>query len=145
RFAVSDEGTAADTSDDVVLDRATGLMWARDANLAGTKNWTDAMDYCDSLELGRTGTLATDWRLPSIDELTSLSEPHPSTHTPALPEGHPFVNVQYLTDHYYWSSTHDETNSNLAWTVHMSSGSVFTFAKHGLSASFYVWPMRGGN
>jgi hypothetical protein len=37
RFAVSDEGTAADTSDDVVLDRATGLMWARDANLAGTK------------------------------------------------------------------------------------------------------------
>ena len=139
RFAVSDEGTAADTSDDVVLDRATELMWARDANLDGTKNWTDAMDYCDSLELGRTGTLATDWRLPSIDELTSLSEPYPSTHTPALPEGHPFVNVQ---SNYYWSGSTYAGHTSFAWSVYMLDGSVPYYDK---SSSLYVWPVRGGN
>ena len=41
RFAVSEEGTPEDHSNDVVLDRATGLIWTRDANLGGTKNWED--------------------------------------------------------------------------------------------------------
>jgi hypothetical protein len=140
RFAVSDEGTPGDTSDDVVLDRATGLMWARDANLAnGSKTWQEALDYCNDLNLGRSSKLATDWRLPSIGELTRLSEPYPSTGTPALPDGHPFVNVR--TD-FYWSSTTYEDGTGHAWYVRMSNGSAdgYNLKPNGN----YVWPVRAG-
>jgi len=68
RFAVSDEGTPGDSSDDVVLDRATGLIWARNADIAGgTKTWQEAVDYCASLVWGRASGMP-DWRLPSIGE-----------------------------------------------------------------------------
>ena len=143
RFAVSNEGTADVTSDDIVLDRATGLMWTRDANLTGLNNWQNwqgSVNYCDSLEAGRLHTLATDWRLPSIEDLTSLSEPHPSTHSPSLPAGHPFVNVQ---SDYYWSATSDDpTCTDCAWHVHMYSGYVTQGATYG---GGYVWCVRGGH
>ena len=129
RFAVSN-------SDDVVLDRATGLMWTRDANLGGQKNWQDAVNYCESLQAGRLYALATDWRLPSIEELTSLSEPFLSTHNPALPAGHPFENVQSYS---YWSAT--TYSDSGAWLVDMSSGFVCDYGK---SFGLYVWCVRGG-
>ena len=137
RFAVSNEGTPDEHSDDVVLDRATGLMWTRDV-LVGTIHWQDAVDYCDSLEIGRLSTLATDWRLPSIEELTSLSEPFPSTVSPALPAGHPFINVQ---SSWYWSATTLANLPSFAWLVSMFNGNVSTFAKNN---SRYVWCVRGG-
>jgi hypothetical protein len=51
-----------------VTDNLTGLMWTKNANLAGTKNWSDALTYCNSLDHGGY----TDWRLPNIRELHSL-------------------------------------------------------------------------
>ena len=35
RFAIHDPGTPTEKADDLVLDRKTGLIWARNANLAG--------------------------------------------------------------------------------------------------------------
>jgi len=134
RFAVCDEGTPDIDSDDVVLDRATGLMWSRDANLDGRKIWQDAMDYCDSLYLGRK----TDWRLPTIEELTSLSKPYPSYY-PALPEGHPFINVQSSV---YWSSTTYANNTAHAWLVFFTDGLVNSIIK---DITGYVWCVRGGH
>lgn len=127
RFAVNDV-------DCLVLDRATGLMW-KDVNSAGPKPWTDAVDYCDSLRHGDR----FDWRLPAVEELKSLLEPYPSPRNPALPEGHPFVNVQ---SGYFWSSTTYEGNSGYAWDVSMISGYVDKNVK---TAYKYVWPVRGGN
>ncbi|MCP4711162.1 MAG: DUF1566 domain-containing protein, partial [Planctomycetes bacterium] len=127
RFAVSDV-------DGIVLDRATGLMWARDANLDGTKLWQEARGYCDGLGLGGR----TDWRLPDIEELKTLSEPSPSSHNPALPEGHPFNNVQ---SDGYWSGTNREGSSIGAWQVSMTSGSAVYCNK--IHCNRYVWPVRG--
>lgn len=41
----------ATLSDDLVLDKATGLVWARDANLLGSHNWLDSNTLCRELEL----------------------------------------------------------------------------------------------
>ena len=52
--------------DEVVTDSLTGLMWQR--MYASSRNWDDAVDYCDELEYGGY----TDWRLPSQLELLSI-------------------------------------------------------------------------
>jgi hypothetical protein len=138
RFALSDEGTP-DHSNDIVLDRATGLMWTRNANLGGAKNWQDAVSYCDYLEAsaGRGYALAVDWRLPSLEELTSLSEPNPSTHNPALPAGHPFKNVQ---SDFYWSATAGNS-AGFVWSVSMNDG--YASRSHDETYNLYVWCVRG--
>ncbi|MBC8232956.1 DUF1566 domain-containing protein [bacterium] len=72
---------------EAVLDKETGLTWAKDANLAGTKTWQTAINYCFNLSLGgRKG-----WRLPTIEELASLVDT--SQTDSALPSGHSFLNV----------------------------------------------------
>lgn len=135
RFAVWDKNTSDNMSDDVVLDRATELMWARDTNLDGNKDWQGAIDYCDSLTLG----YREDWRLPSLRDLVNLTEPYPSEHSPALPSGHPFVNVQ---SNVYWSSTTDAHYPEYAWLVDLSSGRVGRNDKS--FDYYYVWCVRGG-
>ncbi|MCC6542908.1 MAG: hypothetical protein IT392_00200 [Nitrospirae bacterium] len=49
-----------------------------------------------------------------------------SKYGPALPSGHPFINVQ---SSYYWSSTTSTDYTDLAWIVHMWVGFVYTFPK----------------
>ena len=57
----------ADTN--CVVDNATGLMWARNANLPGGKqSWAQAVAFCKNLNYGGH----SDWRLPNLMELCSL-------------------------------------------------------------------------
>jgi hypothetical protein len=130
RFAIYDPGTPGDETDDVVLDKETGLVWARDGNLGGQKIWQDAMDYSLDVTLGnRKG-----WRLPAIQELQSLVDPSQSN--PALPSGHPFTSVQS----YYWSSTPDSDNER-AYQMNSTDSSVVTELK---TNDGYIWLVRGG-
>ena len=117
-----------------VLDKETGLVWAKAANIAaGTKTWQQAMTYCRNLNVGnRKG-----WRLPTVEELASLVDP--TQINPALPSGHPFVNVQ---PYGYWSGSTYAGDTSHAWFVSMSSGTVGDADK---SDGGYVWPVRGGN
>ena len=119
---------------DAVLDKETGLVWAKNANMAQeTKIWQYAINYCRNLNIGgRIG-----WRLPTVEELSSLVDK--SQTGPALPDGHPFYNVQ--SDR-YWSSTTYEGDSGYAWNVSMLNGNVLFNNK---SLYYYVWPVRGGN
>ena len=122
-------------NDEAVLDKETGLVWAKDANLAGgAKTWEQAVLYCRDLNIGgRKG-----WRLPTVEELASLVDmTGPGTDGTILPEGHPFINVQSSN---YWSSTTYEAASDYAWLVPMPHGSVGSLAK---TNSFSVWPVRG--
>ena len=120
--------------DAAVLDKETGLTWAKDANIAaGTKTWQAAMIYCRNLSIAdRKG-----WRLPTVEELASLVDTSQSS--PALPSGHPFDNVQ---SGHYWSSTTYEGGSPYAWVVYMPNGYVVGGDK---GYGHYVWPVRGGN
>lgn len=147
RFAVYDSKEDSDPNNpitlinDLVLDKETGLIWARDANVIGLQNWIDANTLCREIELGnRSG-----WRLPTVEELSSLVDPGQSDL--ALPPGHPFVNVQYGAGvPGYWTSTNYENPSGAAWFVNFWRGAGPHLA--GLASKSllnHVWPVRGGS
>ena len=117
---------------EAVLDRETGLVWQKTLN-PGTFLWANATLLCAILRTGgRQG-----WRLPSLHELGSLVDP--ANFNPALPTGHPFVNVQPI---FYWSATTVADNPSEAWTQGFSGG-VSTGVK--AENFFPVWCVRGAN
>ena len=75
------------------------------------------------------------WRLPNVRELASLLDYGQSDR--ALPDGHPFVNV----DSWYWSSSSRTDVPALAWYVSFFNGEIHEDGKAGGLA---VWPVRGG-
>ena len=122
--------------DYAVLDKETGLVWAKDANyLAEGKTWEDAVRFCRNMLIGnRKG-----WRLPTVEELASLVDPLGSS--PDLPAGYSsfFENVQSSQ---YWTATTDESDTGRAYIVNFSTGDVGYSDKSNI---FYVWPVRGGS
>lgn len=117
-----------------VLDKETGLVWQRDTDNA-LRDWNGACAYCYMLSLGgRKG-----WRLPTIEELSSLVDP--SRTDPALPEGHPFTNVKVADFHWSSSSTYAGYPDG-AWYVDFDFGFVHYYAKTG---DYYVRCVRGGH
>ncbi|MBD3373042.1 MAG: DUF1566 domain-containing protein [Candidatus Coatesbacteria bacterium] len=56
-----------DNGDGTITDLNTGLVWQQ--AFAGRMSWFDAEDYAAELELGGYD----DWRLPSVEELTSIA------------------------------------------------------------------------
>lgn len=133
-----------DHGDETVTDHLTGLMWTKDANSSGStlcnpaasKTWQEALDYVVCLNTNRHLGF-TDWRFPNRKELFSLID-H-SKYGPALPEGHPFLYVQFLDD--YWSSTTVASFTDSAWTIDMFYGNINHDQKRYRN---YVWPVRNG-
>jgi hypothetical protein len=118
---------------DCVTDNLTGLMWPRNGNLTGgPTNWNDAVDYGNLILCGHS-----DWRLPNVNELESLLDS--SQTNPALPPGHPFINVQPSG---YWSSTTGAFDTTYAWFVNMGYASVDSSNK--ADSTLNVWPVRVG-
>ena len=76
-----------------------------------------------------------DWRLPQIRELESLTDMSQSS--PALPEHHPFVNVQK----FYWSATTSRYDVHYRWTLYTEDGAVGV--GYNQLPEFYLWPVRG--
>jgi len=114
-----------------VLDKETGLVWEK-SPATTARTWSSAVSYCYTRTVGgRKG-----WRLPTVEELASLIDTTRSN--PALPGGHPFLNVQ---SNYYWSSTTVEGYTDYAWAVSLYLGLVTNDLKTG---AIYVWPVRGG-
>ena len=130
-----------DHGNGTITDNLTGLMWTKNANLAGGgKPWQEALDYVKSINSGAGLGGYHDWRLPNRKELFSLID-H-SKWDPALPASHPFQNVQ---SYGYWSSTSVADTGifshSCAWVVFMWYGDVYVNAKGG---GYDVWPVRSG-
>jgi hypothetical protein len=135
RFAIYDSGTPLDTTDDMVLDKETRLIWQRRPDTATTSDWGAAVTHCYQLEVGgRKG-----WRLPTIEELASLIDTTNSN--PALPTNHPFSTV---TSGFYWSATTCIATgcTNHAWRIGIHDGAVGVETK--TDADFRAWCVRGG-
>ena len=129
RFAIHDSGTPTDEKDDLVLDKEKGLTWARNGNLAGkTLIWEDAANFCKDLVLGNL----KGWRLPTKEEVSNLIDKSQSA--PALPKGHPFVNLKYT----YWTGTTLEDFSSDAYYVDLAKGFVNAYTK---IIKYEVWPV----
>jgi len=115
---------------DLVLDRLTGLCWLRHADMTGGKvTWEEALQAIAEYNRTFHGTLI--WRLPNINELESLVDC--SMHSPALPKGHSFIDVQEG----YWSSTTSMFGPDWAWAFYLTKGAVGVGHKRG--AHFHVW------
>jgi len=156
RFAIYDHNGDSDPefpgtcSDDLVLDKETGLVWARDANLPDLGpspedwfTWKQAICYCHGPQMELGGRMG--WRLPTIEEFSSLILRDGGY--PELPIGHPFVNVDGPGYHsFYWSSTTVEFNEEIsemsAWVVDIGGGYTIWRPK---TSRQMVWPVRGGN
>ncbi len=111
-----------DNGNGTVTDTVTSLMWTKNANLFGKRNWDEAMAIYSSIGIyGFSG-----WRLPSWGELVALYH--------AMQGGHPFTGIMYTN---YWSST---TNGLFyAWNVSMRDGSVVSHYKEYKS---FIWLVR---
>jgi hypothetical protein len=121
-----------------VLDKQTGLTWARNANiLEKAVPYEEAVKLCQDMEIGGE----KGWRLPTRDELIILLDTSESG--PALPEGHPFTNVLVNVGNCdYWTCSECEGDSKSAWMVRMTSGTVMDSYKI-LNAG--IWPVLDGN
>ena len=135
RYDVNALSTALGISTLTFYDQSTGLMWAKNGNIAGEEmNWVDAMRWVKNLNYGGY----SDWRLPTRKELGSFSKlggDRPSQWFNA----NGFDAVQSA---YYWSSSSSDANIRSdAWLVSMFSGYVLYDSK---SSSYFVWPVRSG-
>lgn len=119
-------------NDEAVLDKETQLVWERSAAFGTPTTWVEAQSHCATRVVGgRMG-----WRLPTIEELTSLIDPSAPEVGAKLPPGHPF-NVGTTN---YWSSTTRAGNPDVAWFVRLALGEAITVLK---IADFRTWCVRG--
>ena len=92
-----------------VLDLETGLVWQRTPHEPRAFEWLDARRLCRTENTGgRQG-----WRLPSVDELSSLLDLASSD--PGLPSGHPFDLRE--TTPVFWSASVDDFDASQAYAV----------------------------
>jgi len=110
-----------DNGDGTVSDLNTGLMWqqADDQNDAW-RSWYKAIDYCETLTLADHG----DWRLPTVQELTSLTN---------IGRYAPAIDTQFFPQclsAVYWSVSPRASNPDYAWFVSFVTGNAFWYDKY---------------
>lgn len=114
------------------IDPQTGLMWARNGNIAGEQmNFYDAISWANKLDFGGY----SDWRLPSKDELEFFVR-RGGARPQKFFNANGFNAVQACI---YWSSTICE--DDVTWVVNMSDGC--TLLNYGNSYQYCAWPVRG--
>jgi hypothetical protein len=139
-----------------VTDNLTALIWLQDADCFGPFiAWTQALTLANTLVSGTCGltdgSVVGDWRLPNVKELLSLIDY--GQFNPALPAGHPFLNVPIVgmtgggTGEYWSSSTRlsdaIQFSVSIPFILRLQEG----FAIFGGLPPYVarVWPVRGGN
>lgn len=121
---------------DVVIDRATGLMWSADGNDidaggSGTRTWVDCIDFANAADFAGF----EDWRLPNIVEWLSIV--NYAIENPVIPLAI-FPNTQL--DNYWTSTTHILDTDN-AWYLDAREGWGYWMAK---TNSMFMKLVRGG-
>jgi len=121
---------------DCVTDNLTGLMWAKNANIAGAAmSGYEAMAFCNKQELGGH----KDWRLPNTKELQSLVDFSSGV------IASPFENVPVAV---YASGAiglpvYGKLSSDYYWTM-STQGYWALISPNGKRAKQLAWPVRGG-
>jgi hypothetical protein len=121
-----------------VQDRNTGLVWERTPSTTSFV-WTAALSHC--YKRGVTAT-TLGFRLPTIEELTSLFQQAPGSPQIQLilPPGNPFV----VPVGGFWSASTSAADVRQAWVVSQLSGvGVDTFDK--TSPFFFALCVRTGH
>jgi len=117
-----------DHADGTVTDNRTGLMWATTDN-GSPINWPSALYYCQKYNGGGH----TDWRLPTIAELTSLYDPEKVNQ-----HGYHVTKLIDTSAQSCWAS---ETRGNKAARFNFTYGNVY-WLRQFYSGSTRVLPVR---
>ncbi|MFP4308047.1 MAG: DUF1566 domain-containing protein [Desulfococcaceae bacterium] len=124
------------TDGEIVNDRLTGRVWTRNADLTGGPvSWSDALARVAALNRENAHGFS-DWRLPSIRELESLTDM--DAHSPAIAGADNFENIR----DFYWSATTSVYDPTYAWTFYSRDGIIGVGFK--AKTEFGVWAVRGG-
>jgi hypothetical protein len=117
-----------DNGDGTVTDNVTGLTWQQAVPVT-RYIWADAVAYCPTLALAGH----SDWRLPSIIELSSIVD---------LGQSGPIINPTYfpsIPSDFFWSASPLAGSSSSAWAVLFGDG----FTDYGdVSGTLYVRCVR---
>jgi len=119
-----------DNGNGTVTDNKTGLVWQQGD--PGTRTWGSALSYCEGFDLGNK----TDWRLPNVKELESITDD--TKYNPAIDTNY-FPNAHASG---YWSSTTSAGYPPNTWYVDFDDGAVYGYGSKG--GNFYVRCVRGG-
>jgi hypothetical protein len=142
-----------DNGNGTVRDNLTGLIWLRDAGCIGPIGFGAAFSTVKNLAAPQCGlsdgSSAGDWRVPNVNELQSLVDRDVAS--PALPPGHPFVNVKLAGSiggdpNFYASSTFVPQvlfggyEGTFVWGLRATDGAAVRVGNNTVQA---VWPVRG--
>jgi len=130
-----------DNNDGTIIDNLTGLVWLKNANCFGAQNWQAALNSVQNLassSCGLTdGSVAGDWRLPNLVELSSLPINYSGGTISSWLSEQGFQNLLHTM---YWSSsTHSTTDA--AWLLAMPFNGMQSDSKN---SNWYLWPVRSG-
>jgi len=125
-----------DNGDGTITDNATGLMWAKDGEGLGCNNknkiaWANAIDWA----VGLTFAGHSDWRLPNIKELMSITD---------FSEGNPPINPTFFPNTAvsgYFSSTTSSSFTTWAWYILYHQGGAIALTLK--TDDTYVRAVRG--
>jgi len=108
-----------ETYDKVVVDCSTGLMWQRNGSERDTWSWHTAPNYIKKLN-AMSFAGYNDWRLPTIEELSSLIEPWKNRN--GL-----YINEVFSGKANFWSADDWRTNTGtpVAWSANFDYGGIF--------------------
>ena len=124
-----------DNGNGTITDRLTGLMWEK-TPINGTVDWSGAFGRMDTINTGKLGGYS-DWRLPNVNELTSLLN-YGQANPASWLNTQGFIGIQ---DEVYWSSSTQTGSTSSVWLVKRTDGLVLPGSKTG---SNYVLAVRGG-
>lgn len=126
-------------NNEAVRDNETGLVWQRSPSDQSTAwIWSKVHCFRNTITGQKRG-----WRVPSIEELTSLLAV--SSQDPTLPIGHPFMGVQ--PGAFYWSSTRRTDGEPEVWAVQFSNSPSTGYQVHfaNILSAGLTWCVRGGS
>lgn len=134
RFTVGTGATA-----DCITDNLTGLTWLRDGNLA---NAGATLTWDSAIRIASNGSWCgySDWRLPNIREMMSLTNYSQQFATWLTDAGFTNLSVTMV----YWSSTTQSGVSNKAWATNIKQGAYTTIQPKTAGNGVYMLPVRGG-
>ncbi len=111
RGSSPEHGYFKDNGNGTVTDIANDLMWQQ--NETRPMTWKQALAYSQKLSLAGY----QDWRLPTIRELSMLSEPVQEKRKPQTSNYFPGARQDG-----YWSSTTNTASPSFAWYMNMDDG-----------------------
>ena len=126
--------TSTSRSQQIYTDSSTGLMWARNGNIADKMmNWNDALLWAKNLNFGGY----SDWKLPTKEDLENFAKlggKHPS-------EWFNTNGFNRVQAGWYWSSSTHSCNADSALFFSMQDGDANCINK---TYEYTVWAVRGG-